>query len=282
MTAADLERLEALVAILRAVPGVRTVRLVRPGEAVDVPLSRLPAVLLEPTGAEPLTWPEIPVGRYHLLHWRASVLDRAVPHTRAFEALVTLAEACRNAVGADPLLGGRSADGPPSRRDTALHPAAGATRTGSLAVGDVTPGQPTAVAFAGASGYWTEAMTGEATLDGEALFGSGPHVVQAASPVRRVQDVTFNGLAAGLTLDLGKGPRPIHQRGVLSADTEAGLALLGAACAAFVDGRAYLLAAPDGTDYPACRVKAIEPLGPPMAGARRHQRYHIVYEQLAR
>jgi len=282
MTPADLERFDALAAVLRAVPGVRTVRMARPDEAVEIPLSRLPAVLLEPSGAEPLTWRDVPVGRYVLLHWQASVLDRAVPHTRAFEALVALAEACRDAVCADPQLGGKAEDGPPSLQNPELHPSAGATRTGPLTVGKTVPGRPTAVRLAGASGYWTEAMAGEATLDDEPLFGSGPHAVQPASPVRRTQDVTFNGLAGGLTLDLGEGPRPIHQWGVLSADTEAGLALLAAACAAFVDGRTYRLTAPDGTDYPSCRMKAVQPLGPLVTGTRRHLRYHIVYEQLAR
>jgi len=282
MTPADLEILDALCATLRNVSGVRTVRLVRPGKVVEVPLSRLPAVVLEPTGTEPLTWPEVPVGRYHLSHWRASVLDRAVPHTRAFEALVALAQDCRDALADDPLLGNKAEDGPPSLRDRTLYPAVGAMRTGPLVTGEAVAGRPTAVRFAGASGYWAETMAGEAAFDDEALFGSGPHLVQVTSPVRRVEDLPFNGLAAGLTLDLGEGPREVDQRGVLSADTESGLALLVAACEAFVDARTYILTAPDGTDYPACRMKAVERLGPPQVGTRWHLSYRITYEQLAR
>ncbi|MEA3368479.1 MAG: hypothetical protein U9R68_10245 [Planctomycetota bacterium] len=282
MTPTDLDLFGTLVETFRSVSGLRTVRLARPGETVEVPLSRLPAAILEPTGVERLTWPEVPVGRYRLLHWRVSVLDRAVPHTRAFEALVALADACRDALAADLLLGDKAEDGPPSGRDPSLEPAVGATRTGPSVVGETTPGRPTAVRFGGACGYWSEAMAGQATLDDEPLFGSGPHLVEVASPVRRVADVTFNGLAAGLTLDLGEGPRAIRQRGVLSADTDAGLALLVAACEAFIDGRTYILTAPDGTDYAHCRTTAFERIGPPRVGARWHLPYAITYEQLAR
>jgi len=282
MTPADLDILEALAAALAAVPGVRAVRLARPGEAVEIPLSRLPAVVLEPDAAEPLTWPDVPVGRYHLLHWRASVLDRAVPHTRAFDALVALAEACRDAVAADPLLDGKAADGPPSLRAPDLQPTVGATRTGALAVDKTVAGRPTAVRFAGACGTWTASQTGEATLDGEDLFGSGPHMVETGSPARRVEDVAFNGLAGGLAVDLGDGPRPLRQTGVLSAATEWNLALLLAAIEAFIDGRTYTLTAPDGTDYPNCRVTALERLGPPQVGTLWHQPYRVTYHQLAR
>lgn len=282
MTPADLDLLAALVDTCRAVPGVRMARLTRPGETVEVPLSRLPAVLLDPTGAEHLSWPDVPVGRYRLLHWRLSVLDRAVPHTRAFDALADLADACRDAVAADPLVGDRAADGPPSGRVTSLAPAVGATRMGPATLGETVPGRPTVVRIAGACGTWSETPAGEAALDGEALFSSGPHLVEAASPARRVADVAFNGLAGGLTLDLGEGFRTIRQRGVLSADTEAGLALLLAACEAFIDARTYTLTAPDGTDYPRCRVTAVERLGPPQDGTRWHLPYRITYEQLAR
>jgi len=282
MTPADLDLLGALLETCRSVPGLRTVRLARPGEAVEVPLSRLPAALLESTGVERLTWPDVPVGRYRLLHWRLSVLDRAVPQTRAFDALVALADACRDALAADPLVGERAEDGPPSGRDPSFVPAVGATRIGPAAVGETVPGRPTAVRFAGACGTWTETMAGEAAIDDEALFGAGAHVLVAATPVRRVEDITFNGLAAGLTIDLGNGPREIRQRGILSADTEAGLALLVAACEAFVDARTYTLTAPDGTDYPHCRMTAFERLGPPQVGTRWHLPYEITYEQLAR
>jgi hypothetical protein len=282
MTPTDLDLLAALVDTCRSVPGVRSVRLARPGETVDVPLGRLPAALLEPTGVERLTWPDVPVGRYRLQHWRLSVLDRAVPHTRAFDALAALAAACRDALAADPLVGERAEDGPPSARDASLAPAVGATRVGPAALGETAPGRPTAVRFTGACGRWTETMTGGAAIDGEALFASGPHLVEVASPVRRVKDVAFNGLAGGLTLDLGEGPRTIRQRGVLSADTEAGLALLLAACEAFIDGRGHTLTEPDGTAHPHCRVTAAEPLGPPETGTRWHLPYRVTYEQLAR
>jgi len=282
MTPADLDLLAALVETCRAVPGLRTVRLARPGETVEVPLSRLPAAVLEPTGVERLTWPEVPVGRYRLVHWRLSVLDRAVPHTRAFDALVALADACRNALAADALVGDRAEDGPPSGQDASLAPAVGATRLGPAAVGETVPGRPTAVRFAGACGTWTETMAGGASVDGESLFASGPHLVTAATPVRRVEDIAFNGLASGLTLDLGDGPRTIRQRGVLSSATQTGLALLVAACEAFIDGRTYTLTAPDGTDYPHCRMTAFERMGPPQPGTRWHLPYAVTYEQLAR
>jgi len=282
MTPDDLAILETLADAVRATPGVRTVRLARPGQRVEVPLSGLPAVVLRPGQIEPLTWPEVPVGRYHLLHWEAAVLDRAVPETRAFKALLDLAQACREAMTADALLGGKTSDGPASQRRADLAPAVGAVRLGPPTVETPEPGRPTAVRFAGAAGYWAESMTGQAAFDGELLFGSGPHVVVPESPVRRLKDLPFNGLAGGLTLDLGQAPRRIRQRGVLSASTDTDLALLVAACEAFIDGCTYTLTAPDGTTYPHCRMAAFERLGPAQAGAWWHQPYRIIYEQLAR
>ena len=184
----DLEILEAIRRLLAPVPGLRTVRLVRTGESVEIPLSRLPAALLEPTAAQDLAWPDVPVGRYHLVQWRLSVLDRAVPGTRAFESLVSLAENCQTAIDAAPTLGGLAADGPPCRQDGTLAPSVGATRLGSLSLEKAAAGRPVTLAVSGASGYWAEQMTGQAEFDGEVLFSSGPHIVNVGSPARLVKD----------------------------------------------------------------------------------------------
>lgn len=282
MNAADWEMLEAIRKVLIGIQGVRTVRLIRTKESVEVPLSRLVAALLEPTETEAGTWPEVPVGAYHLLHWRVSVLDRAMPGTRAFESLVSVAEACRDGILASSLLGGQAEDGPPSARGGDLAPDVGATRIGPIRLAEVIAGQPIALVFHGASGYWAESMTGAATLDDEMLFSSGPHIVTVGSPVRRVKDQLFNGLVGGLVLDLGDGPRPIEQKGILSASTATGLALLEAAIESFIDGHAYTLTTPNGTDYPNCRLERFERLGPPQAGTRWHQTYRAIYQQLAR
>jgi len=282
MNVADLLILETVRDVLAAVPGVRTARVVRAGERVEFPLSRLVAATVEPAGAEDLQWPDVPAGRYHLLHWQAAVLDRAPAGTRALESLVGVAEACRAAIAAATLLGGRAEDGPPSLRHPDLAPAAGATRTAPLRLADAAPGQPTALLLQGASGYWVEPMAGSAAIDDEVLFSSGPHVVAPGSPARRVQDQAFNGLAGGLAIDLGDAPREIVQPGVLSADTPAGLVLLLAAAEAFVDGRTYTLTAPDGTDYRHCRVERLDRRGPPVVGTRWHQPYRITYRQLVR
>ncbi|MBE3070495.1 MAG: hypothetical protein IMZ66_09705 [Planctomycetes bacterium] len=282
MNVADLEILNAVRDLLAAVPGLRLVRLARAGETVEVPLSRLPAAVLEPAGTESLAWPEAPVGRYHLVHWRAAVLDRAVPGTRAFDALVALAEACRNALAAAPLLGNRAQDGPPSRREASLAPAVGATRLAPLGLAEVAAGRPTALVLAGASGYWAETMAGTAAIDDEELFASGPHAVTVGSPVRRVTDQPFNGLAGGLALDLGDGPREILQAGVLSAPSASALAILEAAIEAFIDGRAYTLTTPAGIDYPNCRLERFDRLGPPQVGTAWHQPYRATYRQLVR
>jgi hypothetical protein len=282
MTLDDLEILEALRKLLGAVAGVRAARIIRPNESVEVPLSRLPAVTLEPTGAEDLAWPDVPAGRYHLVGWRAAVLDRAVPGTRAFDALVSLAEDCRAAIAASPTLGGLAADGPPSARSNDLVPAVGATRTGPLHLARAEAGRPTALVFSGACGAWTDTMAGAAMLDGEALFSSGPHVVAVGSPARRMKDEAFNGLSGGLALDLGDGPREILQRGVLAAASADPLAILEAAIEAFIDGRAYTLTTPEGTDYPNCRLERYERLGPRQVGTSWHQAYRVTYRQLAR
>jgi hypothetical protein len=278
----DLEILEALRRLLASVPGLRTVRVVRTGESVEVPLSRLPAALLEPTGAQDLTWPEAPVGRYHLVEWRLSVEDRAAAGTRAFESLVSLAENCQAAVAAAPTLGGLAADGPPRPQGGLLSPAVGATRTGPLCLEKAAAGRPTVLVLTGASGYWAEQMAGQAEFDGELLFSSGPHVVNIGSPSRLVKDQAFNGLAGGLALDLGDGPREILQAGIVSASSAGNLALVEAAVEAFIDGRTYTLTAPDGTDYPNTRLERFERLGPRQAGTAWHQAYRLTYKQLVR
>ncbi|HUU09064.1 MAG TPA: hypothetical protein VM431_00820 [Phycisphaerae bacterium] len=282
MNVADLQILQSVRETLAAAPGLRTVRLVRTKEVPEVPLSRLPAAILEPCGVESLRWPDVPVGRYHLVHWRVSVLDRAVPGTRAFEALVSVAQACRYAVAANPLLGGRAQDGPPSERDAAPEPAVGAMRLGAIRLDETVAGRPTALVFDGASGYWAEPMVGAAALDDEVLFSSGPHAVTVGSPTRRTKDQPFNGLSGGLTLDLGDGSREIRQKGILSAASATSLALLEAAVEAFIDGRTYILTTPDGVDYPMCRLERFDRLGPPRVGTGWHQPYEITYRQLAR
>ena len=278
----DLKILEAIRRLLAPVPGLRTVRLVRTGESVEIPLSRLPAALLEPTGTQDATWPDVPVGRYHLVQWRLSVQDRAVPGTRAFESLVSLAENCQAAIAATPTLGGLAADGPPCRQDGALAPSVGATRMGSLCLEKAAAGRPVALAFSGASGYWAEQMTGQAEFDGETLFASGPHLVSIGSPARLVKDQAFNGLAGGLALDLGDGPREILQAGILSASSAGNLTLLEAAIEAFIDGRTYTLSTPEGTDYPNTRLERYERLGPRQVGTAWHQAYRLAYRQLVR
>jgi hypothetical protein len=278
----DLEILEALRRLLASVPGLRTVRLVRPGESVEIPLSRMPAALLDPAAAQDLTWPGVPAGRYHLVSWRLRVQDRAVPGTRAFESLVSLAENCQAAIAAAPTLGGLAADGPPCEPQRGLSPAVGAMRTGPLCLEKAAASHPTTLAVSGASGYWAEAMTGQAEFDGESLFASGPHVVSVGSPERRVKDQAFNGLAGGLALDLGEGPREILQTGVLSASSADNLALVEAAVEAFIDGRTYTLSTPEGADYPNTRLERYERLGPRQVGAAWHQAYRLTYRQLVR
>ena len=48
MNVADLDILEAIRDALAGVSGLRTVRLIRTDESVEIPLSRLPAAVLEP------------------------------------------------------------------------------------------------------------------------------------------------------------------------------------------------------------------------------------------
>jgi hypothetical protein len=282
MNPTELAMLEALRRTLEGTPGLRQARLARPEERVEVPLSRLPAAVLEPGEAEDLAWPGVAAGTYRLRHWQARILDRALPGSRVFEALLAIAEAARSAIAAGASLGGLASDGPASALRGDLAPLVGATRTGPLEVSSAAPGEPTAVVFRGASGSWSAWPTGLAAIDDELLFSTGPHVLSIGSPERRVKDQPFNGLAGGLALDLGEGPREIVQDGVLSAATAEGLALSEAAIESFIDGRLYTLTDRDGADYPHCRMERFQRLGPPQTGLQWHQTYRITYRQLAR
>jgi len=60
------------------------------------------------------------------------------------------------------------------------------------------------------------------------------------------------------------------------------LVQLEQAVESFIDGRAYILTAPDGIDYTNCRMERFERLGPPLVGLNWHRRYRITYRQLVR
>ncbi len=277
-----LALIETLRRMLEDVPGLRTARLVRPGQRVEVPLARYPAALLEPAGTEDVAWPDAPLAVHRLVHWRVRVLDRALPGTRAFEALLALAGAARTAALTDPTRGGSAEDGPPSVRDTDLRPEAGATRLSRLALGEAAPGEPTALTFRGTCGWWVEPQAAAATFAGQNLFASGPHAVRLGSPTRRTVDRAFNGLRGGLTIDLGDGPREIVQTGVLSAEGAETLSALAEAVELYVSGRTHTLVDPDGQGHVGCRLERFERLGSPLRGTGLHQPYRITYRQLAR
>ena len=86
------------------------------------------------------------------------------------------------------------------------------------------------------------------------------------------RETDLGGELVGLGAEQGARVRLAWQAGLyLDANMES-----------FIDGRAYILTAPDGTDYTNCRMERFERLGPPLVGLNWHRQYRITYRQLVR
>jgi len=118
------------------------------------------------------------------------------------------------------------------------------------------------------------------SLDGQDLFGSGPHAVRSTSWQRSVQRRGFAGLDGELILDMGLRSRIISQTGRLQAGTADALNALVTQIEEFLDGRLHTLVDDHGRSFPNVLVEEFEPTTPLQRGRNFWCEYVLRYRQL--
>lgn len=118
------------------------------------------------------------------------------------------------------------------------------------------------------------------TLDGEALFSSGPCEVTPGSWQRDIVRRGFVGLDGELALDLGKRSRTIEQTGKLQAASVSSLQVLIDAINVKADGQLYTLVTGVGQTYTNVILENLRMKTPIRKGRGYWCDYSITYRQL--
>ncbi len=118
------------------------------------------------------------------------------------------------------------------------------------------------------------------TLDGQNLFGSGPHAVQAGPWERELQRRSFSGVDGELILDMGLRSRPIIQTGRLQAASATEVHGAISQIETFLDGKTHTLVDNHGQTYDGVILEAFEPTTPVRRGRGFWCEYKAGYRQL--
>jgi hypothetical protein len=118
------------------------------------------------------------------------------------------------------------------------------------------------------------------TLNGQDLFGSGPHTIRPGSWPRAQKHRGFPGVDGQLVIDLGRRARTIEQTGRLQAGTASQLAALIDAIVARHDGNAYTLVDNHGLTHANVLIDSFAPQTPLRRGAGYWCDYTLTYTQL--
>ncbi|MFW6133075.1 MAG: hypothetical protein ACOC8F_04205 [Planctomycetota bacterium] len=118
------------------------------------------------------------------------------------------------------------------------------------------------------------------TLDGDALFASGPHAVRVESPQRAVRRRGLPGLDGELVLDMGLRSRRLVQTGRLIGTSAADARDLIAAIEARIDGDTHTLTDGLGRSFPRVLVESFAPAAPVRHGRAYWCDYTVTYRQL--
>ncbi len=118
------------------------------------------------------------------------------------------------------------------------------------------------------------------TLDGENLFGSGPHVISPGSWRRDVVRRSFSGVSGEIAIDQGKRSREMRQTGRLQAADAASLQAIISRIENHIDGGSHTLVDNHGTIFRRVLMESFN-----MPSGIRHGRgywcdYEIIYRQL--
>jgi len=118
------------------------------------------------------------------------------------------------------------------------------------------------------------------TLNGQDLFGSGPHTIRAGNWPRSQQRRGFPGIDGEVVIDMGRRARTIEQTGRLQASTASELATLIDAIIALHDGNPYTLVDNHGLAYSNVLIDSFAPQTPLRRGAGYWCDYTLTYTQL--
>ncbi len=214
--------------------------------------------------------------------------SRIVIHTRcespagATERIVDLTAAATAAILADPYRGGRCHDLPIGRATEvvqAKHPRDERypERQRSLKVRS-----PEAEIVLTVRCHYQadEGSYSSGSLDGLALFSSGPSELQPGSWLREKVCRSFSGLDGELALDLGKRSRLIEQTGRLQAASSSALQSLIDAIEAKADGQLYTLVDSLGQTYSTVILEQFRMTTPVRKGLAYWCDYSATYRQL--
>jgi hypothetical protein len=119
------------------------------------------------------------------------------------------------------------------------------------------------------------------TIDGQALFASGPHAFTVGSVEQQVIRRSAAGLDGEMVIDLGRRGRVIRQTGRLQAATVGELQAAFDQLHTFVDGHLHTLVDANGREFAGVLMEAIAPAGPVQHGRGYWCDYEIVYRQVA-
>ncbi len=118
------------------------------------------------------------------------------------------------------------------------------------------------------------------TLDGENLFGSGPHVISPGSWRRDVLRRSFSGVSGEMAIDQGKRSREIRQTGRLQAADAASLQTIISQIENHIDGDSYTLVDNHGTSFSYILMESFNITTGIRRGRGYWCDYEIIYRQL--
>lgn len=117
-------------------------------------------------------------------------------------------------------------------------------------------------------------------LDGQDVFGAGPHSFQPGSWRRAMVKRSFAGVDGELLIDLGMRSRGIVQKGRLSGETAAALQTILEQIEAFLDGATHSLEDNHGRTFAPVVMESFECNTPVVRGREFWCDYTISYTQL--
>ena len=119
------------------------------------------------------------------------------------------------------------------------------------------------------------------SLDGEDIFGSGPHTIRTGPWQRSLQRRGFAGIDGELVIDMGLRSRVIMQEGRLQAATASAIQTFISQIEDFVDGRLHTLVGNHGEVFARLLVEQFEPTTPLQRGRGFWCEYGVRYRQLS-
>jgi len=118
------------------------------------------------------------------------------------------------------------------------------------------------------------------SLDGQDVFGSGPHTISQDSWLRSVEHRGFAGADGELLLDMGLRSRALIQKGRLQASSVVELQSLLSQVENLLDGRTHELVDNHGTSYERVVVEHFALTTPIQRGRGFWCDYTVRYRQL--